>query len=109
VATGKVLLAHQGADEIERRVKQAEVFTPRTITRRDDLLTELESVRNRGYAVNVGEWRENVGGIAVPVHGRSGALIAALGFSGPHERILARKSELLEGIRNAAAEIGRET
>lgn len=109
VATGKVLLAHQGVEEIERRVKLAEVYTPRTITRRDDLLAELESVRTRGYAVNIGEWRDNVGGIAVPLHGRSGALIAAIGFSGPHERILARKAELLEGLLSASAEIGRET
>ncbi len=109
VATGKVLLAFQSADEIERRVKSAIAYTPRTITSHEELLKELDLVRTRGYALNRGEWREDVGGIAVPVRSRSGTLIAALGFSGPRQRILAREPELLEELRNASIEIGNGT
>ncbi len=103
VATGKVLLAAQGVLEWDRVVKSGlEKYTEATITSRANLISELEKVRAEGFAVNQGEWREGVGGIAVPILSPAGETIAGMGFSGPSDRILPRLEELLEGLRKSA-------
>ena len=51
---------------------------------------ELDRVRQQGYAVNRGEWRASVWGIAAPVFDERQRVVAALGISGPAERIRAR-------------------
>ena len=47
----------------------------------------MARVRQQGYAVNRGEWRESVGGIAAPVRDPSGRVVAAVGLSGPIDRL----------------------
>ena len=47
----------------------------------------MERIREQGYAVNRGEWRESVGGVAAPVRDPGGMVIAAIGVSGPIERL----------------------
>lgn len=86
-ATGKALLAWQGIDEIERvlagpleRFNDATVIDPVLI--RDD----LSRVREQGYAVNHGAWRGEIHGVAAPVRDHSGAVVAALGVTGPAYR-----------------------
>jgi len=44
-------------------------------------------VRTHGFAVNRGEWREQVMGLAAVIHDVSGQVVAAIGISGPAERI----------------------
>jgi IclR family KDG regulon transcriptional repressor len=53
-----------------------------------ELAAELERTRSRGYAVNRGEWQEQVNGIAAPVYaGSSKTVIAAVGLTGPADRL----------------------
>jgi DNA-binding IclR family transcriptional regulator len=87
VATGKVLLAYQ-PDAILNHVLAAGLVqhSSRTITDREQLKRELVKVRTNGYAVNRGEWREGVWGVAAPVWDATGAVTAALGVSGPANR-----------------------
>lgn len=87
VATGKALLASvHGAEE---RLLQTELkrFTSRTITDTNALISELTKTRHRGYAINTGEWRESVRGLAAPVYNERGDAICAIGISGPAERL----------------------
>ena len=101
VATGKVLLAN--VDRRERdRVLAAPLqrFTASTIVAPDALERHLAEVRERGYAVNLGEWRGDVGGIAVPIRDRVG-VVAALGFSAPLERLRQRRDDLLRLLVDA--------
>ena len=86
VATGKVLLAHAPPEVIDDVARHAISFTERTIIDRDALLRELQTVRKNGYAVNHGEWRDGVSGIAAPVRDSSGNVVAAIGISGPATR-----------------------
>lgn len=104
VATGKALLAHQPGAEIEAVVYRGdlEAFTPRTVTDPTKLEQELAETRSVGYAVNRGEWREEVGGIAVPIFSPAGEVLAGLGFSGPVDRIFARQEQLTAALREAA-------
>lgn len=103
VATGKVLLAHEGSREWEI-VSSGGLnrFTELTITDPEELAAELTAVAAQGYAVNRGEWRAEVGGVAVPIVSPAGDVVAALGFSGPSDRILSQLDTLLEALREAA-------
>lgn len=107
VATGKLLLAHADATTVEQLIAQGlEQHSPLTLTQPGTLRLELERVRADGYAVNRGEWRLGVGGVAVPVLSPFNEVVAALGFSGPSDRILARLDELVLALREATGADG---
>lgn len=102
VATGKVLLAARPPDEITRLIHgDLNKFTSTTITDPSALRDELAKIRDSGHAVNNGEYRAEVGGIAVPIRSPFGDVIAAIGFSGPVERIQGRFTDLLEALKSA--------
>lgn len=87
-STGLALLAAQPADRIEALLPaELRPMTPHTITDRGALLAELDRIRARGYAINRGGWRIDVGGIAVSIlDGRDQAL-AALCVAAPLYRM----------------------
>lgn len=84
VATGKALLAfvdHQKLKQtLEGRLHQ---FTPSTISSLDALEKELRHIRKHGYALNLGEWRNGINGLAVPVFDHSGRAVASIGITLP--------------------------
>jgi DNA-binding IclR family transcriptional regulator len=86
-ATGKALLAWQDPAEIKRVASQATRFTRSTNADFASIKAEEKRIRSQGYAINRGEWREGVWGIAAPVFGADGSVVAALGLSGPEQRI----------------------
>jgi DNA-binding IclR family transcriptional regulator len=51
-------------------------------------------VRRRGWAVTVDELEIGLCGVAVPVHGGAGGVVAALGVSGPTQRFQGRVDEV---------------
>ncbi len=87
VATGKALLAFQPDDDLPRLIGAMERFTAHTAADMDELRKELARVRHLGYAVNRGEWREGVCGLAAPIRDASGAVAASVGISGPASRL----------------------
>lgn len=82
-ALGKVLLAFVGL-EIPPVL---ESFTPRTITKLDELQQHLEVIRRQGYAVDDEEFDPGVRCIAVPVFDFRGKAVGSIGISGPSTRI----------------------
>jgi IclR family acetate operon transcriptional repressor len=80
---GKVLYAFGllplPSGRLERR-------TERTVTTRDALSAELETIRRRRYAVTVDEFETGLTAIAAPVEGKDG-VICAIGVSGPTARL----------------------
>ena len=108
VATGKVLLAFQSHDYLARCITELRRSTPATITDTATLHTELARISRAGYAVNRGEWRETVGGIAAPVFDGLGTAVAAIGISGPLERLSQKRVKaLIPDVLRAGAEISR--
>jgi DNA-binding IclR family transcriptional regulator len=87
---GKVLYAFDvlpvPSGRLERR-------TPRTITTREALTTELATIRRQRYATTVDELETGLTGIAAPVEGRDG-VFAALGISGPTARLQDRTDRI---------------
>ncbi|TDE94233.1 IclR family transcriptional regulator [Occultella glacieicola] len=58
-------------------------YTSSTITSLADLLTELDTVRGRGYSVENEELALRRACLAAPIRDRSGAVVAAMSVSGP--------------------------
>jgi DNA-binding IclR family transcriptional regulator len=90
VATGKALLAFAPASVVTDVLKRLRAYTTNSITDPAALRAELERVVEVGYAINRGEWREGVCGLAAPIRDSRGSVIAAIGISGPVERLKAR-------------------
>ncbi|WP_244483658.1 IclR family transcriptional regulator [Methylobacterium sp. Leaf91] len=86
VASGKALLAYQ-EEALAHLTDPLPTYTPRTITSLDMLRRELEQVRVQGFAINRGEWREGVCGLAAIVHDAMRKPIASIGISGPSDRL----------------------
>lgn len=103
VATGKAMLAFQSIPALERLSQRLETRTPQTLVEPERFLQEMARVRSQGYAVNKGEWNENVYGIASPVRDASGRVVAALGLSGPRERFKATQMRVFGPLIVSAA------
>jgi IclR family pca regulon transcriptional regulator len=80
---GHVLLAGLSEPELQRYLDQAELrpLTGRTITRREDLISRLELVREQGYAIVDQELEPGLRSVAAPVMDSNGRVIAALALS----------------------------
>jgi DNA-binding IclR family transcriptional regulator len=87
VATGKALLAFQSDGYLSRLENKLEAFTPKTLATMSSLRHEIETIRQQGYAINRGEWRASVCGLAAPIFDASRRAVAAVGISGPVERL----------------------
>lgn len=104
-ASGKCLLAYwPDAETIARRI--IETHPEGEKIRLEELLDELESIRKRGYAISLSGWRLNVNSVAVPIQNRNGFSVAAIGISGPAERMdTERILAMAPALMNAASEI----
>jgi DNA-binding IclR family transcriptional regulator len=109
-STGKVLLAYAGKDYIERNLSETlPAYTASTITSREQLIEELSEIRQKGFAVVVGEYGDMVTAIATPIKGRSGEVVAAMSISGPSLRINNYEiEEIVEELKNVSAKISNK-
>jgi IclR family acetate operon transcriptional repressor len=105
-AVGKVLLAERADAAAVFRRTGLPRRTDRTITTVGGLLSELDEVRARGYALDLGEEENGVHCMAVSVQD-GGRTFAAMSVSGPAERIDAiDRQELASTMRKVADEFG---
>jgi len=98
-AVGKIFLAWAPPVALPRSLKR---FTSETVTDAAQLLRELESIRRQGYALNRGEYLPGISGIAVPITGFNGLVVAAVALSAPKGRlgptVIARNVSLMRTI-----------
>lgn len=87
-AAGKCLLAQRTREEVAELFEDEPLpqVTNNTITDMDTLWDELEEVRDRGYAYNIGESVEGLRAIAAPLM-PDGRLLGACSVTGPHHRM----------------------
>ncbi len=83
-ALGKVMFAF---DVIPIPSGRLERRTPYTLSSRKELMENLAEVRARGFSIVHEEFEEGLDALAAPVFGVDGAVIAAVGISGPTVRI----------------------
>ncbi len=88
-AMGRVLLAGMPPEEAERHIRamRRPALTARTVVDADGLLALLQRCRDEGHASNDGELEIGVRSMAVPVHDRDGAVIAAMSIAVRTERM----------------------
>lgn len=108
-ASGIVMLAHKGpevAKAILDRVKRT-AFTPHTITDRAALLRWVDQARRDGYAVTHGRYIEGASGIAAPVFGPTGEVVAAVAVGGSTARFKKHRKRLVEVVVEQAGVLSR--
>jgi len=95
---GKVFLAWDSVrvrDPLERPTRA-------TLANVAAVRADAARTRKRGWAITVDELEVGLSGIAVPVLGSRGQVVAALGISGPTTRLEVRFDELGPLLRNHA-------
>lgn len=103
---GKVLLAFLPPGTLQEFVRShgLKAYTGNTITRVSRLQRELETVRQRGYAVDEEESEEGLKCIGAPVHDYSGRIVAAISIAGPASRLGdKRMGHLIHSVTQAAS------
>ena len=103
-ALGKVLLAY---GVLDLPIGELERFTPATFTDRGQLRGQLEQDRRRGFSSTIDELEIGLTGVAAPVRGSGGEVVAALGISGPSPRLVDRRDEVGRLLNDRAEQLSR--
>lgn len=92
-AVGKAQLASLPPAEVERLYPESDLapLTPKSIKTRDELLIDLKTVAEKGYAIENEECDPEVRGVAVAVKDFSKNVIAAVGVVAPASRLTDEK------------------
>jgi DNA-binding IclR family transcriptional regulator len=106
-AAGKVLLAHLSPEEQRRTLPETlPRFTEKTIVDYDNLVQDLQKIREQGYAITHEEHQKDLSAVAAPIYDHTERIIAAVVVSGPTYRIGPGEIEtLVEPVQEVAREI----
>ena len=106
---GRVLLASLGDDAIEDYLESARIRprTPYTITSRPKLQAELVRVREQGWSIVENEVEADLVGVATPIRGLGGRVVAALNVSAHDRRLTAEMAEkaILPALQACSREV----
>ena len=109
VSSGKILLTEMSQRDIDRMIEEKGfvALTSRTIASREQLMAELEKVREQGYAVDDEECELGLRCVAVPIRDYSGKVVAAISSFGPVEAMSREHIEttVIPALRAAADEL----
>ncbi|MER0447965.1 IclR family transcriptional regulator [Streptomyces sp. Edi4] len=110
-AVAKLLLAD--LPEAERRAVADKLdypsYTPRSTPNAAAFLKELATVREQGWATDLGGHEESINCVGAPIHGADGRVVAAMSVSAPNVVVTAEELlALLPQVRRTAQDISRE-
>lgn len=109
-ALGKAILAYLPEKHLNRFLKKLELIphTPHTITDRKLLLSELKTIKQKGYAEDRQERFLGISCVAAPILDQSGVSFAAVSISG-NDTLLEAKNlkEMIADMKMTASEISR--
>lgn len=94
-ATGKIMLSSQPekiGDDISKSLVR---YTGRTFVDLKKFRCELRHCAKQGYAINRGEWREGVWGVAASIRDNTESVVAAVGISGPAARVKEKLADVI--------------
>ncbi len=109
-APGKVHLAFESEEGLSQSLpEKLERYTDKTIIDRQLLLEQLREIGEVGYAVEEGEFVEEVMSVAVPIHDYTRTLVGSLAITGPAHRLTNEKikEEIIPLILNGGSELSR--
>lgn len=107
-ASGKALLAHLPEDRIVEIIEEKglEQKTENTITDPDELLAELEQIREQGFASSMEESVVGMHAVAAPIQ-LDGQVVGSISLAGPANRFVGDRFEveIPEMVTGAANEL----
>ena len=87
-AAGKVYLVFEPEGTLSQSLpERLDRYTEKTIIDRKLLLQQLKEIGESGYAMELGEFTEDVSSVAVPIRDYTRTLVGALAVVGPGERL----------------------
>ena len=110
-ASSKCLLAFMGQEAIDDYLARTKLIpmTYNTLTDKNLIRRELDSIRARGYCSSDGEADLDARGVGAPIFDQAGKLVGGLSIAGPADRIpLQTIPALGETVKKAALEISEE-
>jgi len=108
-ASGKALLAYLDEQELAAYLTTAD-FTPLTaksVRAPEELQEQLQEVVKRGYAIDRGEFADDVNCVAAPVFSAEGKVVAVLAISAPAQRFVRKEDQLINTVVEAASNASR--
>lgn len=109
VAAGKTMLAHMSKSDVEEIISQygLPAATENTITSKEALYEELETIREQGYAINNEESTNGLYTCAVPIKTPGQDVIGTCAVSGPVHRMRdeEKTQQIVEIMLSVANEI----
>lgn len=108
-ALGKVLLAFQSDEFIQEYLEdsQLKVYTPRSISDPAELWEQIYEIREKKYAINDGEYFDEIGSVGVPIHDPKGHVSMSVSLAYPRHLLYDNHLQLDELIA-IANEVARE-
>lgn len=108
-ASGKAILAFQPANVLSKMLSaELPKLTENTKTDVDELIRELATIRQRGYATDLAEHVLGLGSIAVPIQIPKADVAYAVGLTGPYSRIIEQEFEShCRAISEVATRLGK--
>lgn len=108
VAGGKVIMAHRPQEYVDKMIEKhgLPAVTANTITDRDHLYDELDTIRERGYGFNDEEATTGLRAVSAPIFNGE-TVIGGISVSGPAHRLKGQKfnQELPDELLGAANSI----
>jgi DNA-binding IclR family transcriptional regulator len=109
-ASSKAFLAFLRPTDIDRFFTEVALdpLTDATVTNERALRRELGGVRERGYALSLGERLQGAGSVAAPILGHEGTPLAVMSVSGPIERFRGEIDDAAKALMEATARVSRQ-
>ncbi len=109
-ALGKALLAYQEDDYIHEYLSKTDfkAYTEDTVTDPRELWEEIQAIREKGYAQNVGERYDGIGAIGVPLNQKDHEVDMAVCLAYPQHMIqndILRMDDLIQMVKEISYEI----
>ena len=105
-ALGKAILAHRPAERVDEIVDQHGLppVNENTVTDREELLDQLERIRERGFALDDEERLQGLRCVAAPIRPADGKVIGSISVSAPTSRMGDDRfhEEIPDVVRSAA-------
>ncbi len=104
-ASGKSILAFLDDQAWQQAAGEVQPLTPKTIVKESELFGELDTIRNRFYAVSEGERYDEVACVSAPIFGKNNEVIGSLSISSPYYRFPKDTRDFSELIIEGAKKI----
>ncbi len=102
---GKTLLAQLNPKELNIAISNLDFkpMTERTVTGKEELLAQIDRIREQGYAISYGERIPEAMDICIPI--RNYFVPTFLGILGPENRMKPKTEEFLRSLQEAVTQI----